>query len=982
MPSPLVRQDPVSERPDRTAAPRGSRTGTRQPPTRQPPAALPLWLLAPTLAAALLGQTGCSNPADDPDQGQAAQDAGPGSSTCPWMRVQPSGQCCPKGQFYGFAADGCVPVGPPECAETVLATPETCVPRWCEVWRLAAGNACEPPQTGCEAVATTCAAGQEFGPTSCPAGQWRPTPSGACIPAGLIAEAALPEPSSPAMAPPAAPTTAPLPPLADTRFCRDEKAGVTALCRATEGPCAAGQMPDPDAPEGCIAVGVPWICPDGFEVDAKAPVVEGALPPCVPSLAACPEDPFGGLQDGPTHLFVAAKAPAGGDGSRAKPFSSIGAAVAVAAEGSTIAVGAGTYKESVVLTKPMTLQGRCAAMVEVQPAQDQQALQLFGGSSAAKVRVRGLTARGGRLTVGVGKGANVEIEHLWVVDGAVLGLHATGKLTQALVSRSVVADTVPHGLNGGMGVGANGGAHLTLQEVRVHRNAGAGLVAEEAGTRITGSAVRCDDTRPDATKSHGIGALTQSGAVIALRSARLHGNRLAGVAAQLAGAHAQLVATLIDGTRAQEKDGTRGVGVLVQSGASAQLVGVRISDNQTAGVLVTLAGAKLEATALIVDGTRPQPVDGVNGVGVAAQVGASLTLRDVRLSDNRQAGLDVSGAGTLVQASRVLVASTLPSDDNPASGVNVTTGARLALQGARVSGSVGYGLSVVSAASVIEATDVLIDQTEGRALDGRLGYGAVAAIGGHLRLTGVRISRSAAAGLVVSDGARVTARGLLVDRGRGRLLDGYWGVGAVLQKSGEIDLQGSRLWKNRMAGVIARGSSKAALVGVRIDQTEKEAISGHLGVGALFVQEGQAVALRSCLLLANHSAAVGFNRAGGVVDGCVGADTAGADYPELGEDGKFLETKVTLADGLYADRSASVEIRRSVFARQARAGLLLAHCAKAEVRQSIASGGLYGIVTLGAGDMDTQDNALLSNGQNRVGGELMTLPPAPDLSTL
>ena len=123
------------------------------------------------------------------------------------------------------------------------------------------------------------------------------------------------------------------------------------------------------------------------------------------------------------------------DGTTAKPWPTIGAAIAAAQVGATIAVAAGSYGESVVIDKAVVVRGRCPIWWRC-PAPGPATVQMLAGGAT----VRGVAITG---TVGVGVAtADASLEELWIHDTADVAVFVEGSatlrgvLTEELASRS------------------------------------------------------------------------------------------------------------------------------------------------------------------------------------------------------------------------------------------------------------------------------------------------------------------------------------------------------------------------------------------------------------------------------------------------------------------------------------------------------------------------------------------------------------------
>ncbi|MBI4819787.1 MAG: hypothetical protein HY791_26170 [Deltaproteobacteria bacterium] len=162
-------------------------------------------------------------------------------------------------------------------------------------------------------------------------------------------------------------------------------------------------------------------------------------------------------------LYVASSTEAG-DGTRARPFPTLHAALAVALPGAAIFVAEGRYHESIVVTSSVSLFGACAAQTFIEPALGRTALTVLGSAT-----VKDLTVIGGARITG-------EFARLTLDDSEVIG-------------GGLVAET---------------GAFLRLHQVRVTNELGTGVVVREA----TG-----EFSRVEIGASHGLAALIRSSTV-------------------------------------------------------------------------------------------------------------------------------------------------------------------------------------------------------------------------------------------------------------------------------------------------------------------------------------------------------------------------------------------------------------------------------------------------------------------------------------
>jgi len=179
--------------------------------------------------------------------------------------------------------------------------------------------------------------------------------------------------------------------------------------------------------------------------------------------AACPAGEWpDGLPADATVLRVRSGAPPGGDGSIESPFGTVAAAMAVAREGSVVALGQGTFDEHVELPRGVTLWGACVAGTTVSSSTADEHIGTIdvGGPDAV---VRDLRVGGARPGVSVnGAVPSVRLEGVLIEGASGFGIRvARGRLTGADV---VVRDTGGLTDAGSLGVGlwAGEGAQVEL----------------------------------------------------------------------------------------------------------------------------------------------------------------------------------------------------------------------------------------------------------------------------------------------------------------------------------------------------------------------------------------------------------------------------------------------------------------------------------------------------------------------------------------
>ncbi|MBI2393954.1 MAG: DUF1565 domain-containing protein [Deltaproteobacteria bacterium] len=401
----------------------------------------------------------------------------------------------------------------------------------------------------------------------------------------------------------------------------------------------------------CEPVGIP-ACADGFarsDEGSCSPVLPGA--PCargtfaVPGDTVCRTTDVCGTDAFPEvpgeALFVDAAATDGGDGTRARPLRSVAAAVAVAKDGGTVAIAAGTYAENLVLARSLTLVGRCSAQVELRAADPKRpAIEITGGTST----IRGLGVTGATGTVaGVEVGAaSATLTGLWIHD-----VDGPGVRTVQTSAKLVMASTL------------------------VESAANVGVAISGGTVSLDSTAVR--ETRPRADGERGIGVMVEQSSrsvPAAFTARRLVVDRNADVGVLVHGSDAVLEQTVIVDTKPRVS-GVYGVGLNALGYSDAKLPRGRttlrdswISGSSYAGILV--GGVPVIVERSVVRDTKPQPSrPAARGVVVQEHPGSKLrgelVMRSSVVERNVEIGVVASSSSVTVEDS--IVRTTVPRAD-------------------------------------------------------------------------------------------------------------------------------------------------------------------------------------------------------------------------------------------------------------------------------------------------------------------------------
>lgn len=885
------------------------------------------WALAAGVVCALAwGCSGSDGDTDTAEDASTASDSGGAGPVAPAARRKPDGALCPPGTWYDPVTDDCLSAGPPECAGLLHEAPASCLPQACADLRDHDGKPCEAGSAGCLPLSRACTSEERAKGKGCPAGSWPdPGAGGSCVMAGMW-------PAAPSLDD--APPPAPQPPrwcwdLRDTqgKTCASGEAGCTPRgrrCTAEEfkakGGCPAGEMPGNGG--GCVSVEATWTCPPGFRPDEAAPKNVAGLPPCVPDPADCGQDPFGGVQPAANTRFVDLQAPAGGDGSREKPYNKLTAGVSATPAGGTLAVAAGTYKEGIILSKPMTVIGRCAAMVT------------FDSDMSAGVSTLASGGPGPRLVQGV------------TLTGTVKGANAISKV------------------------------ELRLRRVWLHGTGRTAFYAANAGSVIEATDCVSDETGA-APKDADDGVYARAGARVTLQRVRISGPRGVGLFARDPGTVVQADDVLVDATTPGIIAGSVGQGIAAQGGAQLSLRRVRVVGSHAIGVHIMQSGTRLDATGLVIGGTQPR-ADGAFGYGAMVTQGAQVQVDGGRVHANTYVGLYASGAGTGLRLAGVRIDGQLPSPNSNEGGLGVSTldGASTEVVGCLVDGNRGAGVNATGAGARVVVEASLLEKTLPGANDGSGGMGVLAFIGARVDVIASRVRANMGGGVGCSSPddlapPRCRVVGSLLDdnlQSAPYVLNG-WGV----LVNGDSQLSGSRVRGNATAGVVCvHATGKLKVGGAVIDASllHRDSPSVASGVG-LLVRFGCALDLQASRVWANHSAGLYATDSPLQIQASVIAGT----LTGKGQGARVNQT--VFGDGIVAIRSPLVSVGQTSLAANERAGALLSDCEQANLSQVVASGGMYGLVTQGKTTASQTGVLLTDNSLANVAGDSGLAVPAP-----
>ena len=793
----------------------------------------------------------------------------------------------------------------------------------------------------------------------------------------------------------------------------------------------------------CKPIGPPRTCLKGWEKVAGGwcePILPKTKCPagtmekigyrtCQP-IGDCGTGTWGKIKATASTLFVDQSYQGGSeDGSQARPYTSISAALAQAAAGSHIAVAAGTYKECLEIQRKVTLEGRCAQLVTiVGTTKTLPAVGFLWWASGAVLRgvtVTGVT--GGLWISGVSVSAErvsvrkCEGRGIDVIDGGALALYDSlvaenreaGVVlfsSKMSLERSVVRDTRETastgdwgtGIYAGHDAGKGGPSEVTLRDCLVAGNRSTGLLVNSSKATLDRSVIR--DTRETASNKGfgtGIQASLDSGqsapSEVTLRDCMVIKNRGHGIL--VASSKATLDRTVVRDTRPWASNQHGGSGILAlafseQSSASEITVHRSlVSRNREAGIVVFSSKATVDAS--VIRDTLGQASDGRFGVGIQAVVQpkstspSELTLRDSLVAANRTIGLYVDSSRATMDRTVIIGTREQSSDKTLGTGIQAmvqlgqTLPADLTLRDSLVAANRVSGIFLASSNATLLRT--VVRDTLEQVSDHYGGSGIEVVIKpkqkrpSSLIMLDSVVLRNRATGIGLFSSSATVDR--TVVRGtRERVVDAKFGTGIAVQVQPEysgpsqLTLRESLVADNREVGVVL-ANSKAIVERCVVRNTLGRATDLTHGIGIAagnrsWGSSRSELTIQDTLVSGSRDTGIKLLGAKGRLTRCAISDTGGDGKGQFG-------------DGVAVGEKATLMVEDTLVERSLRAGFLFDDSG-GSINRCLIRRNVFAIdLENGAKPTIGDDNQIVENQLNHVTiGRGLKTAPLPDLPDL
>ena len=255
--------------------------------------------------------------------------------------------------------------------------------------------------------------------------------------------------------------------------------------------------------------------------------------------------------------------------------------------------------------------------------------------------------------------------------------------------------------------------------------------------------------------------------------------------------------------------GGGGVGVFVDNVPAVSINSVWIRGASIYGAGVIGPAASLHLTGCLIEDTQPEPNSGGLGRGVSLESGAEVLMEQCAIFGNREAAIDVSGAGSNLEAYDNLIEGTLPqeSDQMFGQGVAIYYGATALLASNAIVANADLAVGALSDGTELRAENNLIEDTQGQKSDLANGGGITVAFGANSTLIGNAVLGNRTWGMWLSDSGDAEVRGNLVMGTLPGAGNGEHGMGLILSDGIQALVEHNVLVANHVAGLYAYGGA-------------------------------------------------------------------------------------------------------------------------------------------------------------------------------
>lgn len=521
------------------------------------------------------------------------------------------------------------------------------------------------------------------------------------------------------------------------------------------------------------------------------------------------------------------------------------------------------------------------------------------------------------------------------------------------------------------------GASATLRGASLRRSQRLGIFAEK-GARLDAAGLRIDGTGtngPHPLADGGTGLFVQLDSEVTLTATHIVAYEDRGIVAST-GTHFTASGLVVSERRPLLSIETHGMDI---TNATVDITGARFAGALAPRILVGVGDQPIVLRGVSLSRGAQDLGESANGVGIQLQEGSTATLLGMALRDARLSGVAAINSNTHVRAVGLSVERTTAGYDGLlGEAVFVSGGAEADVLGLVASDAAEAAVAVLDG-SVLYAAGLTARQVIGH-VPPRFGSGhaIVVEAGSMAQVDGGHFSAATASGAAAfGEGSVLGLLGVHISDTRpvsGLDIDG---LGVEVSGGTSATVRGSVIADNLGAGTRVSGlESSLLLEGSIVRGTRPQPDDDLFGMGVL-AAFGADLTARANLITDNATGGVSLYVAGGLVEDCVVRDVVPGTFLPPGE-----AAPVELGDGILVhDAFAGIELRRNIVVGSPRAGLLVDR-GSCTVSGQILTGNLYGIVTQDADFVEGTELVTGNTLQDRAGELGLNVGPPPAAADL
>ena len=555
--------------------------------------------------------------------------------------------------------------------------------------------------------------------------------------------------------------------------------------------------------------------------------------------------------------------------------------------------------------------------VVVEGARD---LGFFGQGSDTLLVVEDSVVRGTQTEpsdygfgVNVESGATVEVHGSEIAENSIAAVFVLSSGSTAMVVDSIVRDTLPDfGGYFGHGLHTQEGGRIVVERSSVANSRTLGGYASGSGSRIelTDSIVRDTQAGPGGQFGHALQA--DSKAALDVRRSALVDNRFITVFVFDEGSTASFESATLRGTLPGPGD-SGGRAISLQEGAQATLDKTALVDHGEYGLVVGGVGTSAELVDSLIRGTR-RLEGGEYGWGINCADGGHVALAGSTLDDNEEYGLAVGvGSTATVEGSIVRGTRRSPFVEDDAEehwrvqGIGVQEASQLGITRSLIEDNTQIGLYIwdydpAAGQSHVEASDLVVRTTR-PAEDPSEGVGnaagVVVGLGASATITNAALVQNSTVGLLVTAGGAHANVSHVVVRATGPNNVGLFGRAIAVQEGGALTLDSGALVDDaEIALFLAAPGATANVTNTLIADTRPSGLD----------RSGRGVAVQ-------YGAALTFSKSTILRSAEVGMHVIGQGAFARFEDAIVGDTKPRELDGAFGNAIVAMEASRLELSR-------------------------------------------------------------------